>query len=535
MPYAVGYARFSSVKQGSGSSLERQQAMIAKWIGENPEYKIYPKTFEDLGRSASKGDHLKHGFGKLQEAIELKEIGEGDVILVEAIDRIGRLPELKMFSLINQIIEAGVRIVTLQDNTVYGPIIKADQIWLLLGKVQQAFTYSKDLGKRIKDSYKFREEMAKKGLIPKRRTPIWLNSDGTLKEDIAAAMKTAFEDALSGLGERRILKRLKDKHSTFEKRHPASVKKWLTNKAAIGFWREHLIYPPIVSQELFYQVQKRFEDAYVPASAPTKHFLSGLVKCGNCGSSFQVKVNKSSPNSMHCSGRSIHGIERCENGTSFPVPVLLHICHDTATFAMENALQNIELSKTKKKSIVLDGKLNEIVKSLNNLIGSLEKYGPVPEIDNQITRLISERKKLEGEKLYLTEDDTVNATSYEEAWDYQYELIEDDPLRLNALLQSVKYQIKCYANRSILVNTTGNELSKSIYMNYSRKIQAYRLRVNDSIYNIANREGTLTKERLQVFKEMLLAQREENRAPYREMPLPPEQREMLDFLESLES
>ncbi|PTT99232.1 recombinase family protein, partial [Pseudomonas sp. HMWF031] len=89
MPYAIGYARFSSIKQGSGSSLERQQALIAKWLGENPEYKVYPKTFEDLGRSASKGDHLKHGLGKLLQAIELKEIGDGDIILVEAIDRIG--------------------------------------------------------------------------------------------------------------------------------------------------------------------------------------------------------------------------------------------------------------------------------------------------------------------------------------------------------------------------------------------------------------------------------------------------------------
>lgn len=534
MPYAIGYARFSSIKQGSGSSLERQQTLIAEWLGKNPEYKVYPKTFEDLGRSASKGDHLKHGLGKLLQAIEFKEIGDGDVILVEAIDRIGRLPATKMFALINQIIEAGVRIITLQDNTTYGPIIKSDQIWQLLGKIEQAFTYSVELGRRIKDSYTIREQIARNGSIPKRRTPIWLNTDGTLKVDIAAAMKTAFEDALSGLGERRILKRLKTSNSAFEKSHPASVRKWLTNKTAIGFWRENLIYPPIVSQELFYQVQKCFEEAYIPASAPTKHFLSGLVKCGNCGSSFQVKVNKSSPNSMHCSGRSIHGIERCENGTSFPVPVLLRICHDTATLAMEAALKNIELSNTKKRSIIIDGKLNDIGKKLKNLISSLEQYGAIPEIDSQIKLLASERKKLEDEKRYLGEDDIANTTSYEEAWDYQYELIEDDPMRLNALLQSVKYQIKCYADRSILANTTGNELSRSVYINYSRKIQAYRIRVNDKIYNIANREGTFTKARLQTFKEMLLAQRE-GKTLYKEMLLPPEQQEMLDFFESLEN
>ncbi|MGG7650034.1 recombinase family protein [Pseudomonas sp. ES4] len=507
MPYAVGYARFSSVKQGSGSSLERQQAMIAKWIDTNPEYKIFPKNFEDLGRSASKGDHLKHGFGMLLQAIELKEIGEGDVILVEAIDRIGRLHETKMISLIHQIVEAGVRIITLQDGAVYGPIIKADQIWLLVGKVQQAFIYSESLGKRIKESYRIREQMAKKGILPKRRTPIWLNSDGTLKDDIAEAMKTAFEDALSDLGERRILRRLKAKHPAFEESHPASVRKWLTNKTAIGFWREHLIYPPIVSQDLFYQVQKRFEEAYVPASAPSKHFLAGLVRCGNCGSNFQVKVNKYSPNSMHCSARSIHGIERCENGKSFPAPVLLHICYDTATLSMENALQNIELSKAKKKNIIIDGQLNEIAKKLQNLINSIEKYGPVPEFDNQINLLIFERRKLEDEKLYFTEDDTMNTTSYEDAWDYQYELIEEDPMRLNALLQSVHYQIKCYANGNILANTTGNELSNCTYIGYDRKAQVYKIQTLDKMHLLANREGSLTRERTAKFLQMLQAQR----------------------------
>jgi DNA invertase Pin-like site-specific DNA recombinase len=529
MPYAVGYARFSSVKQGSGSSLERQQAMIGKWIADNPEYRIFPKNFEDLGRSASKGDHLKHGFGKLLKAIELKEIGKGDVILVEAIDRIGRLPETKMISLINEIVEAGVRIITLQDGAEYGPVIKADQIWLLVGKVQQAFTYSENLGKRIKESYNIREQKAKAGILPKRRTPIWLNSDGTLKDEIATAMKSAFEDALSGLGERRILRRLKDKHAAFEESHPASVRKWLTNRTAIGFWREHLIYPPIVSQELFYQVQKCFEEAYVPASAPTKHFLSGLVKCGNCGASFQVKVNKSSPNSMHCSARSIHGVERCENGTSFPVPVLLHICNDTATLAVETALQNIELSKTKKRSIILDGKLSDIAKKLTNLIDSLERYGAIPEIDNQIKSLISERKNLENEKLALVEDETVNTTSYEDAWDYQYELIEDDPMRLNALLQSANYQIRCYANRTVQANTLGNEFSKCTYLNYDRKKQAYRLQANGNMHHIANRDGTLTKQRLELFKEMLLAQRL-GTTTYKEFAVPSGEQEILELL-----
>lgn len=260
MPYAIGYARFSSTKQGKGSSLDRQQELIAEWIDTNPSYSIYPKKFQDLGRSASKGDHLKHGFGQLLEAIKLGEIREGDVILVEAIDRIGRLPETQMIALIHEIITAKVKIITLQDNTIYGPVITTEQIWSLVGKVQQAYLYSESLSKRLKSSYTNRENLAKNGIIPKRRTPIWLNTNGTLKPVISTAMKGAFEDALAGIGERRILKRLIRTHDAFAKINPSTIRRWLTNKVAIGYWRDYRIYPPIVSDELFYQVQKRFKD-----------------------------------------------------------------------------------------------------------------------------------------------------------------------------------------------------------------------------------------------------------------------------------
>ncbi|EXF94090.1 hypothetical protein HK44_004900 [Pseudomonas fluorescens HK44] len=200
---------------------------------------------------------------------------------------------------------------------------------------------------------------------------------------------------------------------------------------------------------------------------------------------------------------------------------------------MENALQHIELSQAKKKTIILDGQLNDIAKKISNLIGSLEKYGAVPEIDAQITALITERKKLENEKLYLAIDDPDNTTSYEDAWDYQYELIEDDPMRLNALLQTVNYQLKCHANRSILANTTGNQFSKCTYLNYDRKKQAYRIQANGNIHHIANRDGTLTKRRLELFKEMLQAQRDGTTA-YKEIKTSPVELEILEFLAEID-
>ncbi|MCE1061458.1 recombinase family protein [Pseudomonas alloputida] len=535
MPYAVGYARFSSIKQGKGTSLARQQELIAEWISNNSQYTLYPKKFQDLGRSASKGEHLKHGLGQLLEAIKQGEIKEGDVILVEAIDRIGRLPQMQMFSLINDIITAKVKIVTLQDCVTYGPDIRADQIWALLGKVQQAFNYSESLSLRIKASYKKREEIAKHGSIPKRRTPIWLNSDGTLKDTIAEAMKGAFEDALAGLGERRILKNLIKQHDVFEKINPSTIRRWLINRTAIGYWKDNKIYPPIVSEELFYQVQQRFEDEYKPATAPRSYFLSGLIRCGECGANMQIKVNKHSPFTMRCSTRCKFGDMRCQNEKSFPIPVLMHICQDTATPALEKAMQNIQLTSQRKQTIIIDGQLREVHKRISNLVESIARYGAIPEVDQQISAAIEERKKLEQRKLFLDTELEANNCKYDEAWDYQYDLIENNPMRLNALLQSAEYSITCYRDGKMNTSTHGNEFSRSQYIGHSRKKQAYAVLINEETKYITSNDEMAAIKRIAAFRKFLEDRRQHvKNAKHVTTPLKAED-EVYEFYKTIEA
>lgn len=102
MPTAFSYARFSSAIQKKGSSLERQQAMVANWFLRHPEYSLGEVTFQDLGKSGWKGEHIKEGggFAELLAAVQAGLIQRGDAVLVEAIDRTGRLPVLDMLSII---------------------------------------------------------------------------------------------------------------------------------------------------------------------------------------------------------------------------------------------------------------------------------------------------------------------------------------------------------------------------------------------------------------------------------------------------
>lgn len=509
MPYAVPYARFSSKRQAKGNSLERQKNLIDNWLSQNPEYQIYSKNFQDLGKSGFKGEHLNSsdGFGKLLCAIENNEIKSGDLILVEAIDRLGRLSELEMFSIFNEIIKAGVSIVTLSDNVRYGPILQKDQLWVLTGKFQQAHDYSNDLSNRIKSSHAAKEKLAKEGKIPKRRTPIWLNSDGTVKPITANAIKDAFDDALSGMGERRILRRLIEKDPSFIGKNPSTVRKWLTNKIAIGYWKNVRIYPAIVTDEKFYQLQRKFESNHTPATAPTKHFLSGLIKCGICGSNFQIKANKHSAFSMTCSRRSKFGKEGCKNGKTFPVPVLLSITHDTATKSVETALSKLKLTQNEKERIVIEGELGELDQSIDNITKALIRFPLTPEMESQLDTLLQERKKRQNRIQSLEDASSEDTTSYEEAWDEQYEMIKSDPIRLNALLQLAGFFVNCHPNGTIESSNTENELSKCKYIGYNRKAAAYEIDLHGRLYRITTRENRFSQERLDRFIYTLEKQR----------------------------
>lgn len=183
MPKAISYIRFSSSQQGRGSTTERQRELIANWFAGNPEVKQSNLSQQDLGVSAFKGDHLNHGLGKILAAIEANEITIGDFILVEAIDRIGRLEPFEMVELIQRIVASGVSIVTLEDGNVYSRnSLNNDMssLYILIGKIQQAHQYSQTLSRRIKAAYERKRIKARKGERVKVITPFWLNKEGKI-------------------------------------------------------------------------------------------------------------------------------------------------------------------------------------------------------------------------------------------------------------------------------------------------------------------------------------------------------------------
>lgn len=501
-PVAYSYVRFSSAQQAHGASLERQQSMIAAWLQDNPDHSLSDLRFEDLGVSGYKGAHLENAFGRLLAAVETGVIKPGDCILIEAIDRAGRLPPDKMLHLLTSITSAGVRLVSLDDGLVYDSSpSRSSNLFLLVAKCQQAWQYSDALSRRIKDAYQRKREKAKSGGGVARRTPLWLDENNELIPELAPLIRQAFEDYTAGIGERRILARIRGKHPLLETINPTTIKRWFNNKVAIGHWsNDHLrdkngklparipetedirnVYPAVVDEELFYRVQRRLKERYKPKSSSSLYVLSGLVVCGRCGANFGVLKHPHSPLSMVCMNRHRLGVEHgCTNSKSLPYPVLEFIRFSTCTASLQMAMQAQKLSTSEKRLITLDAEIAEQHRISERIVEAITGIGSMPALTAKLIGVQSTIAALEAERSVLKATEAP-VTFNDAVWHADDLMDEDDSVKLNALLQSAGYKIVCNGTSITVDHPSLEDPSPSQtyeYVGASRKDNVYVLRHN---------------------------------------------------------
>jgi DNA invertase Pin-like site-specific DNA recombinase len=452
MSKAISYIRFSTGKQAKGSSHERQQSMLASWLTANPDFTLSSESFKDLGISGFSGDHLKSGFGLLLAAIENGSIQPGDVILIEAMDRIGRLEPMEMLPLLSRIVSSGVDIVTLDDGIRYNrESANSNHLFLLVAKVQQAHQYSDTLSRRMKASYSSRKKAAAEGVVPKRNTPVWLTSEGELIPEIAPLVKQAFEDYAAGLGERRIFERIFEGNDNplLARMAPSTVKRWMNNRTAIGEWNGiPSVYPAVIEPELFYRVQKRMEEKFSPRGLPTKHRFTGLVVCAECGKNFNTKFFRSSgQTSMECSSRARRGATGCSNNRSIPEPIIDLAFRLTNAKHILKALEGQQLTASQKRDMELEGEIGEVSKKITRVVAAITTLDDDNEdLLQMLTTLRDERRVLQAEKDGLV---TSESASIMDKMKNMSDFTKD-PMKANALLQSVGYQLVCHADGRVI-------------------------------------------------------------------------------------
>ncbi|QHG66229.1 recombinase family protein [Pseudomonas putida] len=474
MPSAIPYIRFSSARQTSGSSAERQRQMVTRWVQDHPDYTLSDLTYEDLGRSGYHGEHVKEGggFAKLLQAVEAGLIKGGDCVLVEAIDRTGRLPAFEMIAeVLKPILYAGVNIVTLDDQIEYTKeSVNNGHLHLLAAKIQAAHSYSKALSERTKASYAIRREQAKATGKVKRHTPIWLTSGGDVIEHIAVHVRQAFELYASGVGKTTIANRLRTSGvSELSKCSGPTVEGWLRNKAVIGYWDEiPNVYPSIISDELFLLAQQRKKAvATMPRQRTSKNHLVGLVVCGVCGSNYIVHQKDGKPNNMRCGTHHRLKSAGCANSETIPYQVVSYVYSLTAVHWIERALQAIQLSANDKRKLALTSERDVASSAISRLTKLLATVD-----DDEITTELqsySERRKAIDVELSVLERSPIADGNTLNAAITQDRMMIADPVQLNGLLKQAGYRISVYQGKLIKVV---DEIFPWVYQGIKRKSES---------------------------------------------------------------
>lgn len=392
---AISYLRYSSKGQARGDSERRQEESFTRWLLQNADKYIAYEPFRDLGKSGFSGGHLASGgsLGRLLQQAKDGLFEEGDLLVVEAIDRLTRLEPLDAIDLFKDILKTGLSILTLEDNQIYSTeSVNSGGIALinLVIKSQASHEYSKRLGARIKSAHEKKRANAEVGEANKVVGAAWLKN-GKLFEPIANLVRHAINMYLNGYGTRaiaiEITSKIKDCDAEVQRKYkkPISartIKRWLDNPALIGNWKSKYkliegCFEPLIDYSTWMKVQNQleFRKANKIVAGTVKHYkISGLVRCHHCGSPFTVRVQKPRPSKaapfgsveyesklpiryLNCSKYLKSG--GCENNSTWPYQALDYIYERTINECLFQIAMELPISKE------YENKINDLTESIS--------------------------------------------------------------------------------------------------------------------------------------------------------------------------
>jgi DNA invertase Pin-like site-specific DNA recombinase len=346
MSRAYSYKRFSTPEQSKGDSLRRQTAMAADYCQRHGLTLDADLTMTDAGVSGFKGKNLEGtaALGAFLEAVKDGDVPKGSVLLVEALDRITRKSANRAAAIIQDIVDAGIDVVTLNDQKRYtaaGMADGMDYLWIVV-QAMRAHDESKNKSRRVAEAWKAKREAAEGGTRLTSHVPGWIRIDGDKLELIPARAKIVrriFEEYVAGKGTAGIAHELNaDGVATWGNRKPRAagrplqgwyktyVQKILFGKAAAGTL-EHRdgeikgYYPAAVSESVWARAQARHTQAKGQRSAvstlPVLNILAGLGRCSHCGG-VMLRVAPSKANGglpkLMCSTARDQGETQCRKG-----------------------------------------------------------------------------------------------------------------------------------------------------------------------------------------------------------------------------
>ncbi|MGY3584565.1 DNA invertase Pin-like site-specific DNA recombinase [Bradyrhizobium sp. USDA 4341] len=139
LPKAFSYIRMSTDLQLKGDSLRRQREASRKYAERHGLELVENVDLHDIGVSAYKGKHLASGaFGRFLEAVRERKIERGSYLLVESFDRMSRQEPIVALKPFMEIVEAGLVLVTLDDERVFRGKISFEDLIISIAKMSRA-------------------------------------------------------------------------------------------------------------------------------------------------------------------------------------------------------------------------------------------------------------------------------------------------------------------------------------------------------------------------------------------------------------
>lgn len=285
------YSRLSRDEDSELNSLTNQQNILREYATNNNCTVIGESADDNIS-----GMHFnREGINKIYAAVEDKSI---DAVIVKDLSRLGRhRTQTAMF--IDYLRENDVRVLSVTEN-----IDTSNEDDDLMVGFKGIFNdmYARDISKKIRAGYKQKQ---KSGIV--MIPPLGYFKDKntgkvTVVEEHAEIVRKIFDLYVSGYGLKAISKILNEEGI----KSPGYYQKKLLGKN-LGYNK-----PEIAHRFLLEQKPKRNVRA---SSGNTHHRYTGLIKCGDCGSSFSCKTRywRNNPPRMEyvCNGYHRYGKENC--------------------------------------------------------------------------------------------------------------------------------------------------------------------------------------------------------------------------------
>jgi len=441
----ISYTRFSSKRQAAGHSKERQDDKALKWCREHGYELDIDASVHDPGFSAYSAAHINRGeLGVLQRAAIDGKL-KNTVLLVEAFDRLSRLPLTAAYELLLSLVNNGVTVVTLTDGKPWNSTTL---------KSLEAFMLS------LVTLYRGHEESQRKSVILREKfdaartqgqrsafgsAPGWLSretkeSPWTVDEKKADVVRKVFQMSADGYGSKAICKRAVEEGWTVPTRKTTAGGRWharmpgiiLRNRAVLGV-HEHRImtyeakgehwqgkssglvyhdyYPRIVSDELWAASRASIETRRIDKRRDTHYYniFSGLMYCGYCGAPMhrRTEIRGYSRGTIACADK-VSGHTTCPSGSAVTVDAPLL----EAIFSFKPAATiGDDLAR---EIAAADADMREKEAEVRNITDTITKVGPLDALTDKLKTLSFELDiyRIAREALLASRDNMYTSVDY---------------------------------------------------------------------------------------------------------------------------